>query len=74
VVVVLLVRLIRWVKDAYPAGGYQSELLPVVEACTRTFQDDERYKSDIRYLRVWVLYVSLPLTLHSFLLLCSACN
>ncbi|KAG0623744.1 hypothetical protein M758_3G198400 [Ceratodon purpureus] len=63
-------QLIRWVKDTYPAGGHQSELLPVVEACTRTFQDDERYKSDIRYLRVWVLYADLckePQEIYQFL-------
>uniref|UniRef100_A0A7I4BBF0 BUB1 N-terminal domain-containing protein n=1 Tax=Physcomitrium patens TaxID=3218 RepID=A0A7I4BBF0_PHYPA len=46
-------RLINWVKDTYPSRGYQSELLPEVEACTRTFQDNERYKSDSRYFRVW---------------------
>lgn len=61
---------IRWVKDAYPSGGHQSELLQVVEACTRTFQDDERYKSDIRYLRVWVIYADLckePQEIYEFL-------
>lgn len=61
---------IRWIKDAYPTGGYQSELLPVVEACTRTFQNDERYKSDIRYLRAWVLYADLckePREIYQFL-------
>ncbi|CAK9190250.1 unnamed protein product [Sphagnum troendelagicum] len=47
---------IMWVKDAFPSGGIQSELLPLLEACTRTFQTDERYRSDLRYLRVWVQY------------------
>jgi hypothetical protein len=56
-----------WVKDAFPSGGIQSELLPLLEACTRTFQTDERYRSDLRYLRVWVQYVSTS-SLESFCL------
>jgi len=60
-------RYIMWVKDAFPSGGTQSELLPLLEACTRTFQTDERYRSDLRYLRVWVQYVSTS-SLESFCL------
>jgi hypothetical protein len=58
-------RYIKWVKDEFPSGGAQSELQPVLELCTRTFQNDERYKSDSRYLRVWVQYVSLLLWISS---------
>ncbi|CAK9191828.1 unnamed protein product [Sphagnum troendelagicum] len=61
---------IMWVKDAFPSGGIQSELLPLLEACTRTFQTDERYRSDLRYLRVWVQYADCctePKDIYAFL-------
>lgn len=34
----------------------QFELL---ERCSRRFRGDERYKNDLRYLKVWMAYVSL---------------
>jgi checkpoint serine/threonine-protein kinase len=61
---------IMWVRDAFPSGGIQSELLPLLEACTRTFQTDERYRSDLRYLRVWVQYADCctePKDIYAFL-------
>ncbi|BBN17333.1 checkpoint serine/threonine-protein kinase [Marchantia polymorpha subsp. ruderalis] len=50
------IRCIKWVKDAFPAGGAQSELLKLLEGCTRQFHKDELYRNDVRYLRVWVQY------------------
>eukprot|EP00898_Chlorokybus_atmophyticus_P003015 jgi/Chlat1/3714/Chrsp251S03868 len=49
-------RFIRWVQEAYPEAGAQSELLPILEKCARAFQHDTRYADDVRYLRVWILY------------------
>ncbi|GAQ79054.1 putative Protein kinase [Klebsormidium nitens] len=49
-------RYIRWIKDSYPSGGIESESLPVLEKCTRTFQRVARYRTDVRYLRVWIQY------------------
>eukprot|EP00271_Cylindrocystis_brebissonii_P022775 TRINITY_DN8896_c0_g2_i1.p1 TRINITY_DN8896_c0_g2~~TRINITY_DN8896_c0_g2_i1.p1 ORF type:complete len:1258 (+),score=233.30 TRINITY_DN8896_c0_g2_i1:115-3888(+) len=48
-------RYIKWVKESYPSSTH-TELLPVLEECTRTFQKDGRYADDIRYLRVWIHY------------------
>ena len=50
-------RFIKWTQDAFKAGGSKSELLPLLERCTRELQGDERYRDDARYLRVWIQYV-----------------
>ncbi|KAK2076703.1 hypothetical protein QBZ16_005463 [Prototheca wickerhamii] len=42
--------------ETYTAGGAGAELVPLLERCTSTFQQDERYRDDPRYLRVWILY------------------
>eukprot|EP00890_Picochlorum_soloecismus_P001373 jgi/Picsp_1/2236/NSC_05700-R1_protein len=47
---------IKWTKETFSAGGHKSELLPLLERCTREFHQDARYKNDIRYLRVWIQY------------------
>lgn len=67
---VLWIRYIRWTQNAYPAGGSQSHLLPLLEKCTRQFKDDDRYRQNIRYLRCWLLYANLvrqPDDIFSFL-------
>jgi checkpoint serine/threonine-protein kinase len=47
----------RFVLGNYPAGASAtSKLVPLLEASTRRFLDDERYKNDPRYLRLWNLY------------------
>jgi checkpoint serine/threonine-protein kinase len=48
---------IRWTKDTFVSGGQKSELVPLLEKCTRAFHDSEQYRNDIRYLRVWIQYV-----------------
>ena len=60
-------RFIKWTQDTFRAGGHQAELLPLLERCTRELQDKQQYKSDIRYLRVWIQYVGLAhLSVFSF--------
>ncbi|KAK9053344.1 hypothetical protein SSX86_029977 [Deinandra increscens subsp. villosa] len=47
---------IKWVQDAFPPGGDCSGLVVIFEKCVRTFWHDERYKNDLRYLKVWLEY------------------
>ena len=51
---------IKWTKESVPAAGLQSELVPLLEDCTKAFAPGEthadKYKEDVRYLRVWLLY------------------
>eukprot|EP00850_Spirogloea_muscicola_P001065 SM000004S14935 [mRNA] locus=s4:351711:358828:+ [translate_table: standard] len=49
-------KYLKWIKLHYPSGGLQGETLSVLEKCTKRFQQDGRYRSDIRYLRIWIQY------------------
>ena len=55
-----VLRFIKWTQETFSAGGHKAELLPLLERCTRELQgwDGGRYARDIRYLRVWIQYVS----------------
>lgn len=60
-------RCIKWAQEAFPAGGDSSGLVVIYEQCVRTFWHSERYKDDLRYLKVWLEYVG-------FFLLFTCCN
>ncbi|KAJ8433531.1 hypothetical protein Cgig2_018084 [Carnegiea gigantea] len=49
-------RCIKWVQEAFPAGGDSSGLVVLYEHCVRTFWHDDRYTTDLRYLKVWLEY------------------
>ncbi|PUZ74469.1 hypothetical protein GQ55_1G068600 [Panicum hallii var. hallii] len=47
---------IKWVQESFPTGGECSGLVVLYEQCVRTFWHDERYKNDLRFLKVWLEY------------------
>ncbi|KAK1288252.1 hypothetical protein QJS10_CPB19g00937 [Acorus calamus] len=47
---------IKWVQESFPSGGDSSGLLLIYEQCVRTFWHEDRYKDDLRYLKVWLEY------------------
>ncbi|XP_057445191.1 mitotic spindle checkpoint protein BUBR1 [Lotus japonicus] len=47
---------IKWVQEAFPPGGDSSGLVVIYEQCVRAFWHSERYKDDLRYLKVWLEY------------------
>ncbi|KAK9270482.1 hypothetical protein L1049_026062 [Liquidambar formosana] len=47
---------IKWVQESFPPGGDCSGLVVIYEQCVRTFWHDNRYKDDLRYLKVWLEY------------------
>lgn len=47
---------IKWVQESFPTGGDCSGLLVIYEQCVRRFWHEERYKDDLRYLKVWLEY------------------
>ena len=56
---------IKWTQATYKSGAARSRLLPLLERATRALGPAcpdaglrERYRGDVRYLRVWVQYVS----------------
>ncbi|KAG0598863.1 hypothetical protein M758_12G106700 [Ceratodon purpureus] len=49
-------RCIKWLKEMTPPGSVQVVLQEVLEVAAKTFVTDKRYKSDLRYLKVWIQY------------------
>lgn len=49
-------RYIVWTGENFPKGG--KDLGSLLERCITTFKDEERYKDDERYAKVWIRYVS----------------
>lgn len=49
-------RLIKWTQESFSSGQQKAELQKILELCTRELIKIEKYKTDIRYLRVWVQY------------------
>ncbi|KAF5197490.1 Mitotic spindle checkpoint protein bubr1 [Thalictrum thalictroides] len=47
---------IKWVQESFPSGGDFSGLVVIYEQCLRAFWHTERYKDDLRYLKVWLEY------------------
>ncbi|CAH7688554.1 BUB protein kinase [Phakopsora pachyrhizi] len=48
----------RWILDTYSSNEQilKDNLVPVLEQSTRTFVEDQRYRPDLRYLKLWALY------------------
>ncbi|EJF64965.1 hypothetical protein DICSQDRAFT_153131, partial [Dichomitus squalens LYAD-421 SS1] len=61
---------VKWTVDSYGPHLAQSGLLELLEEATRYFVDDDAYKSDLRYLKLWLLYASHvedPTVIYAFL-------
>ena len=50
-------RYLAWTQTHYPVGGPESQLTATLYKCGHELLPLERYKNDVRYLRVWVQYV-----------------
>ena len=64
------IRYIKWTEEEYPAGGQQSNVLILLERCCRTFLQNNGFKNDERYIKIWLKYFDLleePLPLFRFL-------
>lgn len=60
---------IKWCQETFHSGGHKAEIVPLLERCTRELQKHEKYRNDIRYLRVWIQYVSGSYILYELILL-----
>jgi len=64
-------RYIKWTDETFPAGqSTESGIARLLERCTAHFKNDKQYKSDPRYLRVWLAYSTYsesPLEIFRFL-------
>jgi checkpoint serine/threonine-protein kinase len=64
-------RYIKWTDETFPQGqSTESGIARLIERCTEQFKNDKQYKSDPRYLRVWLAYSTYsdaPLDIFTFL-------
>lgn len=64
-------RYIKWTDETFPQGqSTESGIARLLERCTDQFKNDKQYKSDPRYLRVWLAYSTYsdaPLDIFTFL-------
>ncbi len=49
---------ISWVEQSYPKSGKESALDDLLKKCLSTFEKDDRYKQDTRFIRLFTKYVS----------------
>ncbi|TDL15816.1 hypothetical protein BD410DRAFT_777737 [Rickenella mellea] len=63
---------VYWTIEHYPQGhSAESGILELLEEATRMLKDDTACKSDLRYLKLWVLYASYvekPAVIYAYLL------
>lgn len=50
-------RFIKWTQQTFTTGGLQAELVQLLERCTNELKGMDKYKNDLRFIRVWILYV-----------------
>lgn len=63
-------QFVKWTIKNYPEGDPNSGLVELLEEATRKFKDDQSYKGDLRYLKLWCQYarvVEKPATVYGFL-------
>ncbi|AJR70825.1 Mad3p [Saccharomyces cerevisiae YJM1527] len=66
--ITLYLEYIKWLNNAYPQGGNskQSGMLTLLERCLSHLKDLERYRNDVRFLKIWFWYIEL-FTRNSFM-------
>jgi len=52
----LLPRYFKWIRDTYPSDSNKALLL--LERCTYEFKDNDKYRNDSRFVKMWIEYVS----------------
>ncbi|XP_075700048.1 mitotic checkpoint serine/threonine-protein kinase BUB1 beta-like isoform X1 [Rhinoderma darwinii] len=51
-------RYIKWAEQAYPQGGKESNLSPLLERAVRIFHQEQKYYGDLCYLNICLKFVS----------------
>ncbi len=51
-------RYIKWIKQTYPQGGKESNLSVLLDRAVTRFTADKKYHNDVRYIELWIEFVS----------------
>ncbi|XP_069806587.1 mitotic checkpoint serine/threonine-protein kinase BUB1 beta isoform X2 [Dendropsophus ebraccatus] len=63
-------RYIKWAEQAFPQGGKDSNLAPLLERAVKIFHQEPKYYTDLRYLTICLKFAHFctePLDLYSYL-------
>lgn len=63
-------RYIKWAEQAFPQGGKESNLSPLLERVVKIFHQEKRYYDDLRYLNICLKFANCctePADLYSYL-------
>ncbi|KAG9462503.1 hypothetical protein GDO78_013991 [Eleutherodactylus coqui] len=63
-------RYIKWAEQAFPQGGKESILSPLLERAVKVFHQDQKYYGDLRYLNICLKFAHFctePVDLYSYL-------
>ncbi|XP_040188908.1 mitotic checkpoint serine/threonine-protein kinase BUB1 beta [Rana temporaria] len=63
-------RYIKWAEQAFPQGGKESNLSPLLERVVKIFHQEKRYYDDLRYLTICLKFANCctePSDLYSYL-------
>ncbi|CAI9553469.1 unnamed protein product [Staurois parvus] len=63
-------RYIKWAEQAFPQGGKESNLSPLLERAVKIFHQEKRYYDDLRYLNICLKFGNCctePADLYSYL-------
>jgi len=52
-------RYIHWAEQNFPKGGREGHIIDLLKQCAKLFKDDQRYKNDERYIKIWIKFVSI---------------
>ncbi|KAI5059291.1 hypothetical protein GOP47_0025610 [Adiantum capillus-veneris] len=47
---------LRWIKTSLTADGFSSVYFNLLDLCTKNFSEDIRYRSDARFLQLWIQF------------------
>lgn len=67
------VQFVQWIVNTYGENDPTSGLLKVLEKVTAEFAQDSLYKTDLRFLKLWILYAHqverpIAIAIYAFLL------
>ena len=54
----LWVEYISWVEQCFPKHGLEGNLEVLLQKCFAALKDEERYKQDQRFVKLWIKFVS----------------
>ncbi|KAJ1727878.1 protein kinase [Coemansia sp. Benny D160-2] len=52
-------RYVQWIFEVFPQASGNQAVIKLVERPLRLFNDDERYRNDARFVKMWIWYIGI---------------